>query len=287
MPQLFKEPFFHFVLIGAALFLLYSSVSDDGPGEDTIVVTQGQIATIATIFEKTWQRPPTQKELEGLVNDFIKEEVFYREALGMGLDQDDIIIRRRMRQKMEFVAEDMSSMIEPSETQLNEYLENNVQDFMIPPVFSFRQVYINPDEHSASLEQYMATVQGQLNEGSVSDPSTLSDRLMLDHEFRNVTPFEVSRTFGNDFADRLVTLERNTWVGPIRSGYGFHLVYVDMLQEGREPELEEVLSEVEREYMNAQRLEMLDLFYKRLAEKYEVIIEEGATEVGETNTPVQ
>lgn len=286
LKEFLKEPFLHFVLIGVGLFLLYGLVNEDtAPDDDTILVTQGQISTISTIFQKTWQRPPTQKELDGLIEDFIKEEVFYREATRLGMDNDDVIIRRRMRQKMEFVAEDMSSIIEPTDEQLEEYLQAHVDEFLIPPVFSFQQVYINPDEHSNDLDSYISGLLQRLNSDANISPSSLSDRLMLDPAYASVTPFEVSRVFGNEFADRLVTLERNRWVGPVRSGYGFHLIRIDVFEEGREPSLDEVVTELEREYMNAQRIEMLDLFYQRLAEKYDVIIEEGDTEVGRTNTP--
>ena len=277
MKELLKEPFLHFVLIGAALFVLFAVVNDDyTPEDDTIIITEGKIENLATIFAKTWQRPPTQEELDGLIEDYLKEEVFYREALAMGLDSDDLIIRRRMRQKMEFVAEDFAASIEPTDQELSEFLTGNMEKFEIPPQYTFRQVYLDPDKHVRSLEADAEELKRRLQSGAIRNIEEAGDPIMLTHRFVQATPFEITRAFGDNFTIAISSLQKGQWQGPVRSGYGFHLVLLEDVTLSREPELAEVRPEVEREIMNERRLETLDAFYQGLRGKYEVIIEDPA-----------
>lgn len=275
MSKILREPFVHFVLIGLALFVLFAAVNNDyAPDDDTILVTQGKVQNLITIFSKTWQRPPTEKELEGLIEDHIKEEVFYREALRMGLDSDDVIIRRRMRQKMEFVADDLSSLIEPTDDELSDYLEAYPDKFEVPPRYSFRQVYISPEGKGGDFDGYCDNILNQLRSGQPADFASLSDPLMLKSVFVDVTPFDIRRSLGIDFADALATTPQNSWEGPIRSGLGFHMVNIYHYVPPRAPSLDEVRPEVERDLMNDRRLETLEAFYQGLKSNYEVVIEE-------------
>ena len=276
MNKLLKEPFFHFVLIGALLFVIYGAVNDDfAPDDNTIVVTEGKIEHIKTVFAKTWQRTPTDKELEGLIEDYLKEEVFYREATRMGMDNDDIIIRRRMRQKMEFVAEDLASTLEPTDEELQKYLDENADYFNIPPRYSFAQVYLNPDRYTTTtLEQAGESLIGQLESVPAdADLSRYGDRIMVEQHFKRVTPFEIERTFGTTFAEEMGQIAVGQWVGPVRSGIGFHIVNVTEVEAGYKPQLDEVRELVIREWDNTKRLETLEAFYQGLRSNYEVIIE--------------
>ena len=276
MNKVLREPFVHFVLIGLGLFVLFAIVNDDNsPDDDTILVSQGKIQNLVTIFSKTWQRPPNEKELQGLIEDHIKEEVFYREALRLGLDGDDVIIRRRMRQKMEFVAEDISTLIEPTEEELTNYLEEYPDKFEIPPRYSFRQVYISPEGKGEGFDAYCDNLLTKLRSGNVRDFESLSDPLMLKSVFPDVTPFEIRRSFGDDFTVVIEDLPHDSWEGPVRSGLGFHMVYIYAHVPTRIPDLEEVRPEVERELMNDRRLQTLDAFYEGLRSNYEVVIEEA------------
>ena len=133
-----REPLFHFLVLGAALFAVFSVTSDrDQPGEGEIVVSAGKIEHLTALFARTWQRPPTRQELEGLINDYVREEAAYRRGMAMGLDQDDTIIRRRIRQKLDFIADDLASLAEPTEEELAAYLAEHPEDFRVDPSITF------------------------------------------------------------------------------------------------------------------------------------------------------
>ena len=154
MKKLIREPFLHFLLLGAAIFLAYhflSARADNQPGK--IVITQGDITSIMVGFSRTWQRPPTREELAGLIRDRVREEVYYREAMAMGLDQNDPVIRRRLQQKLQFVTEDVAAAPEPSDAELVEYLKAHAKSFSTDRKFTFSQVYFDPSKHGEKLAQ--------------------------------------------------------------------------------------------------------------------------------------
>ena len=150
MKRIFKEPLLHFLLLGAAIFVIYGLVSKGSSGEPgRIVITQGQLASMLESFTATRQRTPTQEEWEGLIRARVREEVYYREALALGLDKDDIVIRRRLQQKIEFVSDDVAAQAAPTDAELNAYLQAHPDAFRVEPQFTFRQVYLNPEKHGA------------------------------------------------------------------------------------------------------------------------------------------
>ncbi len=282
MKRWLKEPLLHFLLLGAGLFLAYHlmprTIGNGAPGE--IIVTQGQIEHLAAGFAKTWQRAPTPQELAGLVRDRVREEVYCREAIAMGLDKDDTVIRRRLRQKMEFVSDDLAAQAEPSDADLNAYLQAHPSAFRVPPRFTFRQVYLKPKAHADRLALEVAQTLARLNQAvSPAEISTLGDALMLDSQFANVSADEVARQFGEKFAAKLSALSPGQWQGPIESGYGVHLVRVSERTEGRLPVLAEVRDAVTREWASARRLEANQRSYQELLKRYTVTIE--APKVGE------
>lgn len=276
MKRILKEPLLHFLLLGVGLFLAYRMVPKNvGSGESgEILVTQGQIEHLAAGFAKTWQRPPTPKELAGLVRDRVREEVYCREAIAMGLDKDDTVIRRRLRQKMEFVSDDLAAQVEPSDADLNSFLLAHPDTFRVSPQFTFRQVYLNPEKHKGRLASDATQLLAQLNQSdSASDTSGLGDALMLDQQYAAVSASEVARQFGDKFAAKLNGLSPGQWQGPIESGYGVHLVLVSKRTEGRLPALNEVRDAVAREWASARRLEANERFYQELLKHYTVTIE--------------
>ena len=150
--KLLREPLFQFLLLGAGIFLVYSVVK--GPAEvkpNRVVIEETRVLRLAEQFQRTWMRPPTRQELKGMVEDFVKEEVLYREAQALGLDQDDLVIRRRLRQKMEFLNEDLTESQAPTDEELQAYFDANQKRFRRPDRFSFQQVYINPHNSTESL----------------------------------------------------------------------------------------------------------------------------------------
>lgn len=276
MRRLLKEPLLHFLLLGAGLFLAYSLIGGRGGREPgRIVVTQGQIENLAMGFTRAWQRAPTAEELEGLVRDRVREEVYYREALAMGLDKDDTVIRRRLRQKMEFVTEDIVAQAQPTDEELNAYLQAHPDAFRTQQVFTFSQVYLSPEKHGAQLAHDAAQLLAQLNRaGSNVDMAALGDALMLEHTFAAVPARDIAAQFGDKFAAKLGELEPGKWQGPIESGYGVHLVLVGERVEGHVPALAEVRDAVLREWSNSRRLETNEKFYQELLRHYTVTIEQ-------------
>lgn len=276
MKRWLKEPLLHFLLLGAGLFLVYRLMPRTaGSGElREIIVTQGQIEHLAAGFARTWQRPPTPEELAGLVRDRVREEVYCREAIAMGLDKDDTVIRRRLRQKLEFVSDDLAAQAEPSEAELNAYLQIHPDAFRIPPRFTFRQVYLDPKKHGSHLVDDANQLLAQLSQaGGPIGTSTLGDALMLDGQFANVSVDEVGRQFGEKFAAKLSGLSPGQWQGPIESGYGVHLVLLSERTEGRLPALADARDAVIREWASARRVDANHKFYQELLKRYTVTIE--------------
>jgi PPIC-type PPIASE domain len=275
MKQLFREPLLHFLLLGAGLFVAFGLVGKRTGGEPgRIVVTQGQIEHLAAGFNRVHGRPISPEELEGLIGDYVREEVYYREALALGLDRDDAVIRNRLRLKMEFISDDVAAQAEPTEEQLRRYLQEHPDTFRIEPHFTFSQVYLNPERHRESLAHDAAQLLTQLNQaGDKADVSELGDPFLLEHNFVALAASEVVKQFGEKFAARLGELPRDRWQGPVESGYGVHLVFVSETTQGRVPTLEEVRDAVRREWANARRLEVNEKFYQNLLKRYTVTVE--------------
>jgi parvulin-like peptidyl-prolyl cis-trans isomerase-like protein len=270
-----REPLLHFLILGGLLFLLFHFVkSGSGTKQNEITVTAGTIRTISEGFERVWKRPPTQKELDSLIQDYIKEEIYYREAMTMGLDRDDTIIRRRLRQKMEFLADGMGYIKEPSEKDLQTYLQKHPEKFRVESRYTFSQVYLNPEQHKNSIQQDAAQLLAKLNNaGNSVDAGKYGDQFMLGYYFSNQSETNVARTFGDQFAKQLSHLKTGKWVGPIESGYGQHLVLITDRTLGRTPPLSEVRQQVQTEWMNEEAKQTSEKFYDGLRSRYKVKIE--------------
>ncbi|MGE0473636.1 MAG: peptidyl-prolyl cis-trans isomerase [Nitrospirales bacterium] len=281
---LLKEPLVHFLVLGAMLFVGYEYMNR-GSGLETgqIVVTQGRIDSLRASFSRVWQRPPTPSEMDGLIRDYVREEVLAREAMALGLDRDDIVIRRRLRQKMEFIANDLTAPAEPSETQLQEYLVKHSDRFLVESRFTFRHVYLNPEQHGDTLQRDVATLLSELNRPvAQGDFRKLGDPILLNAELTDVPAGEVARQFGDEFPRQLERLPTGRWDGPVMSGYGVHVVFVQNRIPGKVPDLSTVREEVARAWADARRREDSEQFYQELTKRYAVIIE-GASSDAEAN----
>lgn len=269
--RLLREPLVHFLLIGAVLFLLFGLTQGSGSrATNRIVVSPSQVEELAAQFSRTWMRPPTKEEMAGLIANHVRDEVYYREALAMGLDQNDLIIRRRMRQKLEFLMEDLSAENPPGDAELAVFLQKHPEKFRVEPQISFRQLYLNPGKRK-DLATDARIMLASLSKGAA--PEAVGDPTMIPFEFKQATPSEIARAFGAEFAQEVVKLTPGTWTGPLASGLGVHLVFVAESTEGRLPELAEVRALVEREYLERRRQELKDKAYSKLLEVYQVIIE--------------
>jgi hypothetical protein len=270
-----REPLFHFLLLGAAIFAVYGLATrhkTGKPGE--IVVTQGTLENLVTGFTRTWQRPPTEEELQGLVRDYIREEAAYREALALGLDRDDMIVRRRLRQKLEFLSDELATRTEPSDAELQSFLQIHTGLFQSEPLFSFRQIYFNPQLHGGNLHGDMSRAVEDLERaGSRANTADLGDSFLLERSFEKLSLSDVKKTFGEQFASAIAGLPLGAWQGPIESGYGTHLVFVARRSEARLPALDEVRDQLRREWFDAKRKETTDKFYQAILSRYKVKIE--------------
>jgi hypothetical protein len=275
LKRMLHEPLMHFLLLGVGIFLAYSLVAQRTSIEpEKIVVTEGQIEHLAMGFARTWQRPPSADELEGLIREHLREEVYYREAMALGLDKDDIIIRRRLRQKLEFISEDVAAQVEPTDEQLRAYLKAYPEAFRVERRFTFRQVYLNPKRRRESLAHDAAQLLVQLHRtGDKADTLSLGDSFLLEHDFDAVPASEVAKQFGEKFAAQLNELQPGQWQGPVESGYGVHLVFISERTIGRLPALEEIRDAVRRKWANARRLEANEQFYQGLLKHYTVTVE--------------
>jgi len=271
---LLREPLFQFIVLGAALFGLFHLV-DNRKTEtpERIVISSARIANLADGFARTWQRPPSQQELQGLVDDYIRDEVFYREGRVAGLDRDDVIIRRRVRQKMEFFAED-ASVPEPTEEQLAAYLESNSARFKTEERITFHQVFLSATRRSLTIESDSKQVADALSRADATvDTTTLGDPFLLGEEFHVLSQNEVAGIFGDSFAKRLSVIDPGRWHGPIPSSFGQHFVYLSERIAGTLPPLDSVREAVRREWSNARRLEAEQRLYRSLRERYDIVVE--------------
>jgi len=270
-----KEPLFHFLLIGAGIFMLYGwQTDDDALRPDQIVFTEAHVDRLINLWERKWQRLPTQQELQGLIEQQIREEVLYREALAMGLDKDDQVVRRRMSQKMEFISNDLASLAEPDDSQLQTYLDEHPEKFAIPGRISYSQVYLNVSQRGEQVNSDAEKLLAELSQSTVDvDISMAGDSFMGGYSFNDETDFGVARLFGRVFADALFKLPVGEWTGPVESGYGLHLVRVDSRTDSRAPALEQVRDKVRFEWLAEQQRKTNDLLYSELRKRYEVTIE--------------
>ena len=282
MKRLLRAPLLHLVVLGAVLFVVWTRVGGRAGGgagvapvePGKIVVSQAEIARLATGFDRVHGRPASPDELDGLVRDRIREEVYYREALALGLDRDDSVIRNRLRVKMELIADDVGVLPEPSDQALRAYLESHTDAFRIEPRLSFSHVYLDPERHRGRLESDGARLLEELRAGGDhADAATLGDPFLLSSSFDALPRGEVAALFGEPFAARVSELAIGQWNGPIESGYGAHLVRVTQRTPGRVPELGEVGDAVRREWANTERLNARERFYAGLLERYAVTVE--------------
>ena len=228
-----------------------------------------------TLFERKLQRLPTEQELNGLVEAQIREEVLYREALAMGLDQDDTIVRRRMAQKVEFMFNDLVDAAEPTDEELQRFLSENPDKFIEPARTWFIHVYLSTDGRGDKVKNDAQQLLVALNSKQDSTGhDTAGDPFMFGYAFDNQSDHQISRMFGSDFATSLGRLAAGGWQGPIASGYGLHLVFIKDRTVSWLPPLAEIRDSVLYELLAERRQQANSAFYKTLRERYDVIIEQ-------------
>jgi hypothetical protein len=269
-----REPLLHFLLIGAAIFGFYSLGADRGvrATSDLIVVSSGDVERLSGRWEKRWQRPPTPNEVRDLIAEHIREEVLYREALALGLDRDDSVIRRLLRQKFEFLTQDLAVARDPDGAELSAFYETNRKRYRTSPRFSFNQVFFNTDRRGGAGEDEARLVLASLRAGAGA--AGLGDGYMLDDTYSDATMHEITALFGADFAEALAQLDLGVWSGPIASGYGLHLVRLDSMEAGKVAPLDQIEERVRNDWAYEQRKQANEAIYQKLRARYEVVVKE-------------
>lgn len=267
MQKFIRDPLFAFIVIGIVLFAL--DTVRTGADENRVDVSQAQIDQLADLWSAQMGRPPTGTELNGLIDNFIKEEIMVREAQKLGLDADDVIIRRRLMQKLTFLTEDIALLEAPSETELEDHLSANIDRYRIPPTTTFSHVYFSPDSRdnaAGDAKLALTDLAGDAEWRSVGDP------FMLRRTYAYVSQTQIRKEFGSAFAADVVELEATgEWQGPITSGFGFHLVRVDKKDPGREVTLSEVRDRVRADFDADRRRAANAAFYDSLLSQYEIV----------------
>jgi hypothetical protein len=264
----------HFLGLGAALFVLFGMIEKkDTEAPAKVVISTSRVVALADRFARTWGRPPTEHELQDLVEDYIRDEIFYREGRAAGLDRDDFVIRRRVRQKMEFLAEDTATA-EPSDEQLAAFLASNPERFRTEDRLTFHHVFLSAARRGSALDGDAERIADTLaRKSALVDTATIGDPFLLGEEFREMSQSDVARMFGEGFAKRLSAVEPGGWQGPIPSSVGVHFVFVDARAEGSLPPLDTVREIVQREWLNARRIEAELKLYHRLRDRYQIVVE--------------
>jgi len=278
-----REPLVHFLALGLGLFVIYGWLNSDAARSSTgdrIDVSEPEIAYLSQTWSRQWGRPPTSKELDGLVNEYIREEVLYREALAMGLDGDDTIIRRRLVQKLEFLAEDLAMSIGASDDQLDDFFEEGRETYRVPARVSFTHIYFSPDQRGDAAEPDARRELAALGSNAPARAPDRGDRFMLQYDYASQSPQQVARLFGDDFAGDLFELDSGAWQGPIVSGYGVHLVRIADRVEGRMPDLDEVRERVQVDFEAERRRQARELFYSEALKNYDVQVDPDALAAG-------
>ncbi|MEO8751372.1 MAG: peptidylprolyl isomerase [Casimicrobiaceae bacterium] len=272
------EPLLHFVIGGALMFAAYGWLNRDLPTASAhqIVLTQDDLLQMRLAWRAQGRAEPTSKQLQTMIETKVREEVLSREALSMGLGNDDVIIKRRLGQKMDFLAEDLSALREPTREELQAWLRAHPQDFTLPPRASFHHLYFSFDKHQDRDRAWKAAAAAltriDARPANAVELGAIGDAFMFQDNYAERTPDQTASVFGGPFTLALFKLKPGAWSGPIESAFGWHLVYVDALTPGRLPEFEEIDTEVKAAWTSNQREQLKRDAYDVMRAKYQVVL---------------
>lgn len=274
LKRLLHEPLLHFTLAAVVIFVAYGLLAPSGQrATDDIVVTAPKIEQLAAVFAKTWQRPPSPDELKGLIDAYVKEEIDVREALALGLDQGDTVIRRRLQQKIQFMTDAGADAVAPTDADLQAYLDAHPEKFETAPQAAFEQIFLNPTQRGEAIDTDAAVILAKLEADPALEAATLGDASLLPADMPPTDIASIGNTFGPEFAAAVSAAPAGRWIGPVQSSFGLHLVRVSEQRPGRLPALGDVRDVVLREWTNDRR----DAFEKErleaLLKRYRVVIE--------------
>jgi len=266
MRRWLKEPLFHFLVAGGLLFAAYSVFdrgSDDDP--DVVQITEADVNWLKEMWTRQWRRPPSEQELRDMLAGYLKEELLAREARNLGMEENDIIIRRRLAQKMEFLVQDTAYLVEPEEDELYRYYNTHRTVYEEPAHVSFTQFYFRD---KVSAQQAMQAL-------SESNEAVQGEQILLERDHVRVDEQTLSSLFGSEFAETVFTLDPGRWNGPIESAYGFHLVLINERQSAQFRPFDEVRAKVLNDWYQSRQNEVNEQYFAILLKKYDVVVEES------------
>ena len=275
--KILKEPILHFLVIGVLLYITYQSFNNYlNRGENVIYVKDAEISQLEQSWEMRWNRPPTPEERKGIVKQYIREKVLYKTALEMGLDRDDLVIQRRMVQKVEFLGADHIKAPQPSETDLLTYYDKHKAKYLQPEVLTMTQIFFDPDKRDQETLKDANKVLKELNamDGFPVDLTIYGDVFMLQNYYPNKTDMEIRKLFGSGFTESVFELETGKWFGPVLSGYGTHLVFVHEHIANAVPEFSAVRENVKADWMDEMQTELEERYINGLLARYEIVMVE-------------
>ena len=277
MRELSRKPAVHVIILGliVATAILLAKGPPVTDASRRVVVTGADLLQQRAAFMRTWQREPTADELRGSLEQHIRQEVLYREALARGYDRDDLVVRRAMQQKMEFLAASQALQEPPSGEEIEAFFALRQERYRLPAVLSFSQIYLSPDQRGAGVEQaaidLLAKLRAEDPEGG--DLASFGDAIMLETSYADRTEQDVSASFGGVFAEAVVRLPVGSWEGPVSSGYGLHLVKITEREESRVPEWREVGGRVVSDMEFEAKASARDQLYQEIAQSYQVVLD--------------
>lgn len=277
-----KEPLLHFVIAGGLLFGLYAwlnpaALSRSGTAQSQVRIGEGEVRWLSETWARQWQREPTPEELRDLVNGLVKEELLSREAREMRLDDGDIIVRRRLAQKLEFLLRDTARLADPTEDELRNFYDSHPQRFQTAARVSFTQIYFSPQRRKNAVTDARNAL-ARLSDGRSLEPAALGDPALMESDLRNADEATVAAVFGPGFAREVMMLAPGRWHGPIASGYGVHLVQVTQAVAPGGRRYEDMRPAVLDAWREAQQRETEERYFQRLMQKYEVVIDRNIEE---------
>ncbi|VAX06892.1 hypothetical protein MNBD_GAMMA25-1516 [hydrothermal vent metagenome] len=283
--RLLREPLLHFLIIGAGLFFLFNQIGNPVIDKDNkIIISKTDIDVLAKIWLRKNGRPPSAKEQEQQLKYYIREQVLYREAMAMGLDKNDVIVRRRLAKKMKYLFDDLNFIPKPEEAELELYLAENREKFTRSAAITFSQIYLSPEHRAKNISGDAKKLLVELNNSSKDLPAMnevmkMGDRSLLPFKFNNTRKKQINNMFGADFSEQLFSipadnLKDNRWQGPFKSGYGLHLVYVHSRTDSREYPLDDIRERVAKAWRITKQHEANEVFYQSLRQRYEIMLDD-------------
>jgi hypothetical protein len=269
------EPLFHFLLAGALIFVVYELLNPASRRVEQvnqITLTQDDLRQMAVHWLAQGRPPPTADDMREMVEERVRMEILSREAVALGLDRDDEIIKRRMAQKMDFLAQDLAALQDPGDAELAAWYVRNSDRFALPPRASFRHLYFSFDRAGARERAGAALDKIAGKPADVPEAAAVADPFMFQDFYAERSPEQVAKEFGPPFAKALFQVKPGAWRGPIESGYGWHLVFVDVIEPRRVPAFEEVEPDVKPAWLDQKQREIKQGAFKAMRARYTVVV---------------